>query len=187
MAMSAEQLRTLADRPFELLLEMEKLTRAAIADQTEEKIEQEWVGIGFRLSGERFLVDRRQVREVMTYPGKITRVPGSKRWVAGIASVRGQLIPVYDLKAFLGGGVSVPDRATRILVANNRDVPAALIVDEVLGFRRFANKEYTGEWAPTILRCDRYMAGAYRRSSEVWPVFDLQALLEHSQFQNVEA
>jgi len=31
------------------------------------------------------------------------------------------------------------------------------------------------------------MAGAYRRSSEVWPVFDLQALLEHAQFQNVEA
>jgi twitching motility protein PilI len=187
MGVSAEQLRTLADRPFELLLELERLTRAAIADQTEEAVEQEWVGIGFRLSGERFLIDRRQVREVMTYPGKITRVPGSKRWVAGLASVRGQLVPVYDLKAFLGGGVSVPDRATRILVANNRDVPAALIVDEVLGFRRFASKEYTGEWAPTILRCDRYMAGAYRRSSEVWPVFDLQALLEHAQFQNVEA
>ncbi len=187
MSMSLDQLRSLAGKPFELLLEMDRLTRAGIAGQTEEEIEQEWVGIGFRLSGERFLVDRRQVREVMTYPGKITRVPGSKTWVAGLASVRGQLIPVYDLKAFLGGGVSVPDRATRILLANSRDVPAGLIVDEVLGFRRFATKEFAGEWAPTILRCDRYMAGAYRRSGEVWPVMDLNTLLEHSQFQNVAA
>jgi twitching motility protein PilI len=187
MAVSLDQLRTLSGKPFELLLELERLTRAAIADQTEEEIEQEWVGIGFRLSGERFLVDRRQIREVMTYPPRITRVPGSKNWVAGLASVRGQLIPIYDLKAFLGGGVSVPDRATRVLVANNRDVPAGLIVDEVLGFRRFAQNEYAGEWTPTILRCDRYMAGAYRKSGQVWPVFDVNALLEHSQFQNVAA
>lgn len=187
MTVTAEQLRSLAEEPYRLLVELDRLTRAAVANQAEEEVEQEWVGIGFRLSGERFLVDRAQVREVMTYPRSLTRVPGSKRWVAGLASVRGQLVPVYDLKAFLGGGVTVPDRSTRVLLANNRDVPAGLIVDEVLGFRRFEKKEYADEWAPTILRCDRYMSGTYRRTGEVWPVFDLDSLLEHSQFQNVAA
>ena len=96
MGISAGELRTLADRPFELLLEMERLTRVAIADQTEEKIEQEWVGIGFRLSGERFLVDRRQVREVMTYPGKITR--GRALFPGGECDVfyAGSVVPPSD-------------------------------------------------------------------------------------------
>ena len=114
MSMSLNQLRSLAGKPFELLLEMDRLTRAGIAGQTEEEIEQEWVGIGFRLSGERFLVDRRQVREVMTYPARITRVPGSKAWVAGLASVRlmrlmcsGRLDPTFVLKALQGGADAV--------------------------------------------------------------------------------
>jgi len=180
-------LRSLAGEPFKLLMEMERRSRAAIAGHAAEAVEQEWVGIGIRLSGERFVIDRQQTREVLTYPADITRVPGSKPWVAGLANVRGQLLPIYDLKAFLGGGVSVPDRATRVLVANHREVPAGLVVDEVLGFRRFEKREHTAEWSPTILRCDRYLAGAYRHAGEVWPVFDLNALLEHAQFQNVAA
>lgn len=187
MSARATTLRSLAQEPFKLLLEMERRCRAAVAGHAEEAVEQEWVGIGIRLSGERFVIDRQQTREVLTYPASITRVPGAKPWVAGLANVRGQLLPIFDLKAFLGGGVSVPDRATRVLVANHREVPAGLVVDEVLGFRRFARREHTEDWSPTILRCDRYLAGAYRHGGEVWPVFDLQALLGHSLFQDVAA
>ena len=65
-----------------------------------------------------------------------------------------------------------------MLVANHREIPAGLIVDEVMGFRRFYESEFSADLPPTLLRCERYLAGAFRRGAEVWPVFSVRALLE---------
>ncbi len=77
------------------------------------------------------------MREVLNYPGQLTRVPGAKSWIKGLANVRGALLPVIDLRQYLGSGATPLTRNTRLLVVNHRDVPAGLMVDEVLGFRRF--------------------------------------------------
>jgi twitching motility protein PilI len=181
-------LRSLVDQPFELLRELERRSRSAAALQgSGAEARAEWVGVGFRLGGERFVAPRVETREVLTYPPAITRVPGAKSWLSGLANVRGQLLPIFDLKAYLGGAMTIPDRATRVLVAHHRDVPAGFVVDEVLGFRRFARSELTEHWAPTILRCDRYLVGAYRRGGETWPVFSLLKILESPAFMNVAA
>ena len=133
------------------------------------------------------MVAREETREVLAYPSVITRVPGAKSWIRGIANVRGQLLPVVDLRAFLGGGATSTGRSTRVLVANHRDVPAGLLVDEVLGFRRFNDAEFSAVPPPTIVRCDRYLAGAFRRGSESWPVFSLRTLLESPEFLQAAA
>lgn len=43
-----------------------------------------------------------KIREVLRKPD-ITRVPGMARWVEGIVSLRGSLIPVIDLSRYIGG------------------------------------------------------------------------------------
>ena len=111
----------------------------------------------------------------------------SKTWIRGIANVRGQLLPVVDLRAFLGGGATNTNRSTRVLVAHHREVPAGLLVDEVLGFRRFNEGEFSGSPPPTISRCERYLAGAFRRGTESWPVFSLRTLLESPEFLQAAA
>src|SRR5262245_60350056 len=176
-------LRTLRDKPFELLRELERLARAALTGQGRDpSAEREWVGVAFRMSAENFLVAREETREVLGFPSVVTRVPGAKPWIRGIANVRGQLLPVVDLRAFLGGGVTNPGRSSRVLVANHREVPAGLLVDEVLGFRRFADDDFAATTPPTIARCERYLAGAFRRGAESWPVFSLRSLLESTEF-----
>jgi twitching motility protein PilI len=97
------------------------------------------------------------------------------------------LLPVVDLRAFLGGGMTSTARSTRVLVAHHREVPAGLLVDEVLGFRRFSDGEFSGAMPPTIARCERYLAGAFRRGAECWPVFSLRTLLESSEFLQAAA
>jgi twitching motility protein PilI len=134
------------------------------------------------MGGETFLVAREETREVLGYPAAVTRVPGAKSWVKGLANVRGQLLPMLDLRQFLGSGVTAGGRNTRIIVVNHRDVPAGLLVDEVLGFRRFAEREFHAEAPPTVVRCDSYLAGAFRRGGEVWPVLSLKSLVESPSF-----
>ncbi len=176
-------LRSLRDRPFELLKELEKRSRTVTAGNAPETpAGQEWVGVAFRMGGETFLVAREETREVLGYPPAVTRIPGAKSWVKGLANIRGQLLPMLDLRQFLGSGATTAGRNTRIVVVNHREIPAGLMVDEVLGFRRFAESEFNAEPPPTVIRCDSYLAGAFRRAGEVWPVLSLKSLVESQSF-----
>jgi twitching motility protein PilI len=94
---------------------------------------------------------------------------------------------MLDLKQFLGSGATHPGRNTRIVVVNHREFPAGLLVDEVLGFRRFAENEFSGDAPPTVVRCERYLAGAFRRGTEQWPVLSLRTLVESPAFQDAAA
>jgi twitching motility protein PilI len=176
-------LRSLRDRPFELLKELEKRSRTVVAGGVAEAdAAKEWVGVAFRMGGETFLIAREETREVLGYPTAVTRIPGARSWVKGLANVRGQLLPMLDLRQFLGSGATASGRNTRIIVVNHRDIPAGLMVDEVLGFRRFAETDFNPEPPPTVIRCDSYLAGAFRRGGEVWPVLSLKTLVESQSF-----
>ena len=178
-------LQALIRDPFELLLELERRARVAIAarEGADDSAEQ-WIGIGFRLGTENFVSARTDVREVLAIPEQLARIPGAKPWLRGIANVRGQLITVVDLKAFLGGGSVGSDRRARMLLVASREVPAGLIVDEVVGFRRFTQDEYSETPLTTVIRCEHYLEGGYRRGAETWPRFSLLKLLEDEHFSN---
>lgn len=179
--MTEAGLGELVASPFDLLLEIERRGRRAAADSLGQR-EHEWVGLAFRLGEEIFVATRDEVREVLVYPEQITRIPGSREWITGLSNVRGQLLPIIDLKAFLGGATTRPGRETRVIVVNHRDIPAGLVVDEVMGFRRFAGDQREQQAPDTMARCERYLRGAFRQDSDTLPVFDLTGLVESRQF-----
>ncbi len=186
--MEGASLKSLRDRPFELLQELERRGRAVSAQVGQEGTGgREWVGVALRLAGELFLAAREETREVLSVPASLTRVPAAKPWIRGLANVRGQLLPIIDLRHFIGSGVTAATRNTRVVVVNHREVPAGLLVDEVLGFRRFAETEFTGDAPPTIARCERYLAGAFRHGDEQWPVLSLRTILESPAFADAAA
>jgi twitching motility protein PilI len=181
-------LKSLRDRPFELLAELERRGRALTASNVSDSSQAgEWVGVALRMAGELYLVARDEAREVLGVPAPLTRVPGARTWILGLANVRGQLLPIIDLRGFLGSGSTPVTRNSRVIVVNHRDIPAGLLVDEVLGFRRFTDAEFTAERPPTIVQCDRFIAGSFRRGSEQWPVLGLRTLLEDPTFSGGNA
>lgn len=180
-------LAALIEQPFELLQEMERRSRAAHAGQGSGDVPSEWVGVGFRIGDEQFVAHRDQVREVLMLPDTMTRVPGARRWLLGIANLRGHLLPLIDVKLLLGSGRTTLRRTTRVISVNHREVPAGLVVDEVVGFRRFTDHEFSSEVAETAVRCDRFLSGTYRRGEESWPMFNLFDLVESNLFLQAAA
>lgn len=180
--MTEAPLAELRADPWALLHEMERRALASAAAGDAEAESRDWVGIGFRLDAERFLAPRDEVREIVACPAALARVPGARPWLAGIASLRGQLLTVVDLKSFLGGGTTRRGRDTRVIVLNHRELLAGLMVDEVYGFRRFPETERHEPGPEGELRCRRYLAGAFGEGEESWPVFSLQALAESPSF-----
>ncbi|MFQ5982310.1 MAG: chemotaxis protein CheW [Woeseiaceae bacterium] len=184
---ASTDLAALVEQPFELLQELERRSRAALAGKGTAELPAEWVGIGFRMGQEQFVAGRDEVREVLMLPDSMTRVPGAKRWVLGIANLRGHLLPLIDLKMLLGSGRTTLRRNTRVISVNHRETPAGLVVDEVLGFRRFMDNEFREKWHETAVRCDRFLKGAYERGQDTWPIFSLYELIESSTFLQAAA
>ncbi len=181
------ELASLVKQPFELLREIERRSAAAQSGTAPGASHTEWVGVGFRIGEEQFVASREQVREVLMLPESTTRVPGSKRWLLGIANLRGHLLPLVDVKLMLGSGRTSLRRTTRVISVNHREIPAGLIVDEVLGFRRFMEHELAETPKDTIARCERYLHGSYIRNDESWPIFDLFSLIESNLFLQAAA
>ena len=186
--LTSAPLKALRDQPYELLAELERRGRNATASpETPGVAGAEWVGVAVRMAGELYLVAREEAREVLGIPAPLTRVPGAKPWILGLASIRGQLFPIVDLRHYLGGGATPATRLTRIVVVNHRDVPAGLVVDEVLGFRRFKETEFSAEVPATIVPCGRFLAGSFQHEQDQLPVLSLRRLLEDPAFTAASA
>ncbi|HEX9049433.1 MAG TPA: chemotaxis protein CheW [Anaeromyxobacter sp.] len=84
----------------------------------------------FRIGGEDYAVDIMRVREII-HPLPITPVPRAPASVEGIVRLRGEVIPVLDVRKRLGLPASAPTRRTRFLVVNVARRRIGLVVDEV--------------------------------------------------------
>ncbi len=175
-------LASLREKPFQLLCAMEQRALASGAVVGESPAAREWVGIGFRIGEENFLAPREEVREIIACPASIARVPGARPWIAGLVSLRGQLLTLVDLQGYLGGPVIRLGRDSRVLVLNHRDLGAGLLVDEVLGFRRFPEAARVDAGAASRLRCGRFLDGAFLQGEARWPVFSFATLAETPTF-----
>lgn len=180
-------LKSLVQEPFALLTEIERRSRQARGGPESVGGADEWVGVGFRIGEEQFVANRDYVREVLMLPDDMTRVPGAQRWLLGIANLRGHLLPLVDVKLLLGSGRTSLRRTTRVISVNHREIPAGLVVDEVLGFRRFGAHEHVDEWPETVVRCDRFITGAYKRGDDTWPNLDLYSFIESNLFLQAAA
>ena len=81
-----------------------------------------------RVGEEHYALPIEEVTEVSELPVR-TPVPGAPSTVLGVASLRGQVIPVADLSAILGLGRS--ERPARMVVAQVGGQRAGLAVDAV--------------------------------------------------------
>lgn len=60
---------------------------------------------------------------------KITRIPNSPEYMLGLMNLRGDVIPVIDLRLKLGLDISEVDKNTRVIIVNESDNVVGLLVD----------------------------------------------------------
>jgi len=84
----------------------------------------------FRLGAEEYGLDIGQVQEINRMM-PITRVPRAPSFMKGVVNLRGQLIPIIDLRERFGMATVEPTKATRIVVVEVGHNRVGLIVDGV--------------------------------------------------------
>jgi purine-binding chemotaxis protein CheW len=83
----------------------------------------------FTLGAEQYALPIEQVHEIIRYD-EPRSVASPIAWVRGVISLRGRIVPVYDLAARLGLSSELTDQ-TKIVIVEAGEETAGVIVDEV--------------------------------------------------------
>lgn len=121
-----DQLFSWIPQQEDLLLE----TAANPAAETKkvETVSRRW--LAFSLGNEDYALDISQIREILK-PREITEIPRVPEFLLGIISLRGNIIPIFDLKRRLGLGAATIDQHSRIIVCQEGDRLAGLLIDRI--------------------------------------------------------
>jgi purine-binding chemotaxis protein CheW len=82
----------------------------------------------FRLEDESYGInidDVRSIEKIQDY----TRVPNTKEYVKGVMNLRGEVIPIVDLRKKLGLSEKEVNSSSRVIVVSKNDVKVGLLVD----------------------------------------------------------
>lgn len=171
--------------PFASLLGIARRSQAAAQPlPAKEAAQTHWVGLGFRLLEQQFVVAMDELAELMRVP-QTTRLPGVKSWVNGVANVRGRLMAVVDLSAYLGRPSTAPKGQRRILVVEGEELYIGYMVDEALGILHFPSDSYRQGGIELAEVLNPYLEGAYQVAGTVWPVLSLVRLAKDPNLQRL--
>lgn len=85
--------------------------------------------IVFKLGEEEYALDINFVQSIERIQ-PITRVPNAPSYVKGLINLRGNIIPIIDLRKKLNMGESVFTDHTRIIITHYEDIELGFIVDQ---------------------------------------------------------
>ncbi|MEK6657469.1 MAG: chemotaxis protein CheW [Nitrospirota bacterium] len=153
----------------------DEMTLAA-PDADEKKIEL----LAFKLSNEEYVLDINRIKEIIR-PVEITRVPRVPSYIKGIISLRGVIVPVYNLKNRLGlseANEFSNDSQKRILIVNFDEELIGIIVDAVTGVVKL--NEDIIEPTPQIIKGvdAEYLKGVARTNNRLLILLNLDRVLK---------
>jgi twitching motility protein PilI len=174
--------------PFEILAEYERKSLAHVVGLPEQlDAPGLWRGVGYRVGKRRLASEFDEVIEILPMP-QVTPVPGAQGWMLGVANVRGNLLPVVDLKQFLEGERTVLHEDQRILLVRQPGGDVAVTIDELYGQRSFLEEqtmpaEVLSDSPLAIGRYANFIGRAYQLADHAWGVFSLEKLARTPEFR----
>ncbi len=145
-----------------------------------------WTAIGFRIDDNNYLMPLNETREVFPVPSQISPVPNAEPWVFGVANLRGELLPLFDLKYFLYGQKTKLSKQSRIVVNNHSTLYSGLLIDEVFGLKHFQHEpEYSSSSTEEDSAIKPYLHGSITQAETRWDVFSFNKLTADQRFLNV--
>lgn len=143
-----------------------------------------WQGLGFQIGGVRLVAHVAEIAELMLVP-KLTHLPGVKKWVLGMANVRGRLIPIIDMHRFL----QVPNTGSRllrrVLIVESGEMTVGLVVEQSLGMQHFLLENFEKGVPGGLHKMHGHMEGAYRHGGRIFYIAKLKELIEDRRFMDV--
>lgn len=136
--------------------------------------------VTFKLGKEEYGIDVRKVTTIERMTN-ITRVPKTPDFVKGVMSLRGEVVPVINLrKRFNLPKIEETDEA-RIIIFKVEDVVLGMIVDMVTEVVTIPSDSIEGISSFTNDHLANYIYGVGKLGDRIVTLLNLQSLIENSQ------
>jgi purine-binding chemotaxis protein CheW len=135
----------------------------------------------FRVADEKYAVNIMEIKEIIK-PREVTEVPRVPPYVSGVLSLRGIIIPVFNMHKRLGHAVVKESGKKRIIVVKKGEEFCGVMVDEVIQVVRISPVAI--EPPPTVLDgIDRdFVRGIGRFEGQMLILLDLEKVLDLNLF-----
>lgn len=164
--------------PFQTLVSIAQRSQNIAQElPPKEDFQAHWMGLGFRLHENLFVVPLEEVLELMHVP-HTTHLPGVKNWIAGVANVRGRLMTLIDFGLFFGQRSKRSKAQARIFVVEGEDMYYGLIVDESMGMQHFSSDSRSDEVKGVDEKYLPYVHYSFHAAGLQWPVMSLSAVAQ---------
>ncbi len=152
-----------------------------IMEQFEEFEEVEFPWLIFKIKENLYTVNSKVINTIVKMPEKITQVPNVPKYIKGLIHLRGNVIPLIDLKILLKTKIQQSESKEMIVVLENENCTVGIIVDEVLSVDNIIPFEETEE----ILKIckDKYVSGVAKseKSNEILLILDEEKVMNSSE------
>ncbi|MCK9161867.1 MAG: chemotaxis protein CheW [Arcobacter butzleri] len=140
----------------------------------------------FELGHMQYAIELPKIREILTYPDIITTLPNTSKWVKGLINLRGEVVPILDVRIkFNTGKIEYNEHTAVIAVITEDNRMIGIVVDKVddvqkLDISHLAPVSDMGSAIPS-----RYLKGYVRlENNEMLVIMDVEAVVSKEELQD---
>lgn len=136
--------------------------------------------VTFGIAGENYAFDILKVKEIIMMTS-ITRMPKCPDFIEGVVNLRGQVIPIIDLRKRFLLSTKEYDDNTRIIIVDISGETIGLIVDEVYQVMSIPESSISPPSAIIAGISSEYLQGIGRMGDKMLIILDLEKILTHEE------
>ncbi|MFN8578416.1 MAG: chemotaxis protein CheW [Candidatus Sericytochromatia bacterium] len=151
------------------------------------KSSEEMQVVVFKLGTDEYCVPVSQAREIQIYSTP-TRIPNTPSFVEGIINLRGQIIPILDLKKRFGAGATDVNSATKIIIIDMDGELLGILVDSVSEVLKIQQSRF--EPTPNAVKSSintNYISAIGKLNDRLLILVDLAKVLNEDEIEQLKS
>ncbi len=144
----------------------------------QEKIEEEIVvrRLSFKVGDIGLLIAENTISE-LTDMSSICSIPNTANWLLGLTNLRGNLVPIFELKMLLGLNIE-QEKKRMLLVLGQGEAAAGIPIDELPAQQTFRMDDKLNSLPalPSVIK--DYIPSGYEQNNTLWFNFDHEAFFQ---------
>ncbi len=138
----------------------------------------------FKLENEEYAIEIMSVQEITTY-SEPTAIPDAPGYIHGVMNLRGNIVPIVDLKERLRVKNTVPNESKRIVIVNIDEHQLGVIVDDASQVLTLQQNQI--DVAPRVIQSknQNLISGIGKSGEKIIMILDFEALLNKQEMEYV--
>ncbi len=141
----------------------------------------------FELGAMKYAIELPKIREILTYPDNITQLPNTSKWVKGLINLRGEVVPILDIRIkFKTSDEPTYDENTSVIAVITDDKRMiGIIVDLVDDVQRLDTSSLAPVSEMGSAIPSRYLKGYVRLdNNQMLVIMDIEKVVAKEELQN---